>query len=257
MNHSQIIRWAQELDGYGCFGIGFGGGEPTLYKQLPELCREVVSTTNLALTLTTHGHRFTSEFASKLANYVHFIRVSMDGVGSTYERLRGKSFAEFLDKLAIIRGSFKFGINYVVNDATITDLPKAADIAFENGAVELLLLPEIDKNGRVSLDERTKERLTEWVQRNYNQYRLATSEYGVDAINAPVLPINNTDYPGYDFMHIDASRTLKLCAFSSWGISLLDEMPLIDAIEQLRNKATLFQTKIRSDCDESMVRLWK
>ena len=237
LNHSQILRWAQELDGHGCFGIGFGGGEPTLYKLLPELCREIVSTTNLALTITTHGHQFTSEYANKLAGCVHFIRVSMDGIRSTYERLRGRPFAEFLDKLAIIKEEFKFGINYVVNDDTIADLPEAADIAFENGAAELLLLPEVDEGGKLNLNEPARERFTEWVKQNYNRYRLATSEYGVEAIDAPTLPINNNDYPGYDFMHIDASKTLKLCAFSSWGIPLSGGNSLIDSIQRLRSNS--------------------
>src|SRR5688500_8295815 len=47
-----------ELDELGCLGVGFGGGEPTLWRELPRLCEIVAGSTNLALTLTTHGHRF-------------------------------------------------------------------------------------------------------------------------------------------------------------------------------------------------------
>src|SRR5689334_18091084 len=54
--YDSIVNWAKELDSQGCFGVGFGGGEPTLYPQFVDLCREIHDCTELAVTFTTHGH---------------------------------------------------------------------------------------------------------------------------------------------------------------------------------------------------------
>src|SRR3989339_417715 len=45
----QIKFWLRELDQNGCLGVGFGGGEPTLHPDFPELCRYAVEETNLAV----------------------------------------------------------------------------------------------------------------------------------------------------------------------------------------------------------------
>ena len=109
-----VVAWAIELDEGGCLGLGFGGGEPTLHSDFAELCRRVTNETQLAVSFTTHGHRITEELARQLKGAVHFVRVSMDGIGGTYERIRGRSFATLLDKLRLVHAIAPFGINYVV-----------------------------------------------------------------------------------------------------------------------------------------------
>lgn len=110
----RICAWADELDAAGSFGIGFGGGEPTLYRRLTPVCQHIAAATSLAVTLTTHGHRWTPQLVADLEGSVHFVRVSVDGVGATYERLRGRPFDQLLERLALIGGSFRFGLNCVV-----------------------------------------------------------------------------------------------------------------------------------------------
>ena len=67
------------------------------------MCKYGAQKTGLAISLTTHAHRLTEKLATVLAGNVHFIRVSMDGVGATYERLRGRSFDSLRRKLKIVR----------------------------------------------------------------------------------------------------------------------------------------------------------
>ena len=43
---SKLVRWLIELDANGCLGVGFGGGEPTLYPELCELSSFVEQKTN-------------------------------------------------------------------------------------------------------------------------------------------------------------------------------------------------------------------
>jgi MoaA/NifB/PqqE/SkfB family radical SAM enzyme len=230
-----VKSWARRLDQLGSFGIGFGGGEPTLFPGFSSLCRDIHESTGLALTMTTHGHRFTSELVDQLSGNVEFIRLSMDGIGSTYERMRGRSFDHFSQKMAMVRATARFGINYVVNQDTLHDLPKAAEFAFKNGAEELLLLPEIGTEGNVTLSQKSLAELSAFVRENYRRCRLATSAHGGDCINAPMLlrsdPINET----FDFMHIDALATLRPSAFSSVGIALTDGDDVMESIYRLRN----------------------
>lgn len=77
----RLIAWLAELDESGTIGVGFGGGEPTLHPRFVELCAHTARHTRLAVTFTTHAHRLTERLLTGLTGNVHFIRVSMDGVG--------------------------------------------------------------------------------------------------------------------------------------------------------------------------------
>lgn len=248
----QVLSWVKALDAHGCFGVGFGGGEPTLFPGFASLCQEVRATTDLAISFTTHGHRFSEDLVANLRGHVDFIRVSMDGLGETYERLRGRPFDIFKQKLDLVRETSRFGINYVVNADTIDDLPAAANFAFDNGAFEFLILPETGDGGRLTIDGVPLERLRAWVARAPRKVRLATSEHATEAIGAPVLPTSGDD-DSYEFMHIDAFGRLKLTAFSEEGLPLTDENDLMSGIEQLR-----MQSHARAGgCHEGMDGIWQ
>jgi MoaA/NifB/PqqE/SkfB family radical SAM enzyme len=123
----RVVSWAHELDRGGCLGIGFGGGEPTLYPRFSTLCKRITEETELAVSFTTHGHHLTKELAAELSGNVHFMRVSMDGVRDTYTSIRGRPFAELLEKLDVAKTIAPFGINYVVNSDTVACLDEAAE----------------------------------------------------------------------------------------------------------------------------------
>lgn len=84
LTFGRLTSWLADLDANGCIGVGFGGGEPTLYPRLTELCSYAARKTNLAVTMTTHAHRLSDQLLNELAGNLHFVRVSMDGVGPTY-----------------------------------------------------------------------------------------------------------------------------------------------------------------------------
>jgi MoaA/NifB/PqqE/SkfB family radical SAM enzyme len=88
---TDVLRWARELDAAGSLGLGFGGGEPTAHPELARLCKAIAEQTSLAVSVTTHGHRFDAALADQLRGAVHFIRISVDGLGATYEEIRGPS----------------------------------------------------------------------------------------------------------------------------------------------------------------------
>ena len=107
-----LLPWIDEMNSHGCLGIGFGGGEPTLCADLPRLCEYIQRNTHMAATFTTHGHHLDDSLASALSGNVHFLRLSMDGVGSTYEALRQRPFSRLLNAIKTAARLAPFGINF-------------------------------------------------------------------------------------------------------------------------------------------------
>lgn len=213
-----IRRWLAELDQHGCIGVGFGGGEPTLSKDLSSLCRFVTTSTGMAATVTTHGHRFDDRLAEQLKGYVHFVRLSMDGVGPTYERLRGRSFASFLERASLIRAVSEFGINFVVNRETVADLNAAVALASELGASEFLLLPEQPTETTTGIDPHTSALMSDWVRDYSDPVRLSVSEAG--ATGLPTCRPLERECGLRAYAHIDANGMLKRSSFDSKGASI-------------------------------------
>lgn len=177
----QTLSWVEELDDAGALGVGFGGGEPLAHPKFAWLCRQTSERTGLAVSFTTHAHRITQQLAAELAGSVHFIRASMDGTGSTYEQLRGRSFNSFREKLKLIATIAPFGINVVVNDLTVTELDEMAEFATAVGASELLLLPEQPVGDRPGITSETSRRLAAWATTAMLPYCLAISRAGTPA----------------------------------------------------------------------------
>ncbi|WP_199748509.1 hypothetical protein [Candidimonas sp. SYP-B2681] len=96
--------------------------------------------TQLAVTFTTHGHRLTPQLVERLKGSIHFARISVDGVGRTYEEQRGKQFASLLRGMESIATLSPVGINVVINERTVTELDAMSELAQKVGASELLLL---------------------------------------------------------------------------------------------------------------------
>lgn len=213
-----LYRWLDELDIHGCLGVGFGGGEPTLSPHLPSLCRYVTCSTSMAATFTTHGHRFDDRLAAELTGQVHFIRVSMDGMGSTYERLRGRTFRAFLRQIPKIRSVAPFGINFVVNKITFPDLDQAIPLAVELGAVEVLLLPEQPVRGSTGIDAATSEKLQNWVASYEGPIRLTVSEAGAACL--PTCDPLAKERGVRAYAHIDASGKLKRSSYDQVGVPI-------------------------------------
>jgi MoaA/NifB/PqqE/SkfB family radical SAM enzyme len=231
LNLERVITWLSELDAHGCLGVGFGGGEPTLYAHLVDLCRYGAQETQLAITFTTHAHHLDDTLVQSLAGSVHFLRVSMDGVGATYERLRRRSFATLKVHMTALRKVAPFGINYVVNDLTMKDLSAAADLASELGAAELLLLPEQPVHGKGGIDEGTAHELREWVALYEGRVPLTISESGMEGM--PTCDPFPLETGLRAFAHIDASGILKTSSYATSGVAIRDDGTL-RAIKALR-----------------------
>jgi sulfatase maturation enzyme AslB (radical SAM superfamily) len=231
IDYESVASWLGELDSEGCLGVGFGGGEPTLYPRFPELCRYTCERTSLAVSVTTHAHRLTPNLLLALEGNVHFIRISMDGVGRTYEDLRGRSFSVLRERIKSVKRISFFGINYVVNARTIGDVDRAAQLAVEWGAREFLLLPEQPVHGAGGIDKITKERLRDWVAKHAASPPLTISEAGADG-----MPLC-TPVPGESglraFAHVDATGVLKRSSFAQNGVEI-GKGGIMESLDELK-----------------------
>jgi MoaA/NifB/PqqE/SkfB family radical SAM enzyme len=229
----KIAGWLDELDANGCLGVGFGGGEPTLYRHFTEICRYAAKNTGLAVTFTTHGHRLNDSLAAGLVGVVHFIRVSMDGVGTTYEALRGCSFAAFKSQIATIRALAPFGINFVVNRYTLPDLNAAIDVAAEVGATEFLLLPEQQVRGAGGIDEATMGALQEWVLAYRGLIPLAINITA--AANMPTSSVTPDETGLSSYAHIDSAGILKPSSYAQHG-AIIGPGGVMEALDLLQTQ---------------------
>ena len=226
-----LTTWLVELDRNGSLGVGFGGGEPMLFPHFADVCRFATLNTQLAITFTTHGHHVDEHLARDLAGNVHFIRVSMDGVGPTYERVRGRSFSDFLDRLRTIRGISKFGINFVVTAQTFPDLDAAVAIAADGGASEFLLLPERPTSTSLGIDQSTAAALRSWVLGYRGPLPLLISEAAAEGISY-CTPVPDEDALDA-YAHIDAAGVLKPTSFQVEGVRIGSD-GVIAALARLR-----------------------
>jgi MoaA/NifB/PqqE/SkfB family radical SAM enzyme len=229
----RIVPWLAELDANGTIGIGFGGGEPTLYRRFADLCAYATQNTKLAVTFTTHGHHLDDMLLTALKGNVHFIRVSMDGIDATYERLRGRSFKALKERLSVIREILPFGINYVVNSDTLPDMEAAAAFAERVGASEFLLLPEQPVNGHGGIAAAVAEVLRTWVGHYSGQMRLAVSETGAEGM--PTCNPFQNEIGLRAYAHIDAKGVLKHSSYGSEGVAIGAE-GVMSALAQLHRQ---------------------
>ena len=228
-----VVGWARELDGGGCLGIGFGGGEPTAHPQFAEICALTAAETGLAVTVTTHGHRFSDALIEQVRGCLHFVRVSVDAVGADYERIRGRSFGALREQLAHIATVAPFGLNMVVSDERLAQLEPVAAFAAEVGASELLLLPQQAARATSALSGAGARQLAMWIAAYRGPVRLAISRLGVP----DGLPLADP-YESEDLLaahaHIDASGHLRSDAYSTVAVPIAGSIAI--ALEDLRAK---------------------
>lgn len=228
----QVLGWLKELDSEGCLGIGFGGGEPTLHPDFVDICKRAAGETQLAVTFTTHGHRLTPQLVERLKGSIHFARISVDGVGRTYEEQRGKQFASLLRGMESIATLSPFGINVVVNERTVAELDAISELAQKVGASELLLLPQQATTVVASIDEVVGRALQDWVSNYRGKVRLAVSEAG--AAGLPTCDPLPDERGLQSYAHIDASGMLRASSYSPAGAKIGDA-GVLSALKRLRN----------------------
>lgn len=213
-----VKGWLHELDANGTLGVGFGGGEPTLYPQFLELCNYATANTRLAISFTTHGHHLNDMLLMRLKGNIHFVRVSVDGLNATYERLRRRPFSIIKQRIIALRGVVPFGINYVINDDTLPDLENMIDFASDMGASEFLLLPEYEVGAGSGARARTLDALRAILRRYNGSLPLRISELSSEGM--PVCDPFNSETGLLSYAHVDAEGILKRTSYENFGLKI-------------------------------------
>jgi len=227
LNAEFVFDVCKQFSVLGTLEVAFGGGEPTLYPGLGELCRRIWTETDLGISLTTHGHHLTRALLDELVAHVSIIRVSIDAPEPIYSQLRGRSLADLLPKLSQAAERLPLGVNTVVNRTTLPLLDDLAKIVRDLGAVDWLLLPET-KSGAFTHTESEWEALDRWISGHCEQMPLRIAAEAVDFLTGPFPLAHEPD----DYAHIRADRTLCRCSYAGDGI-LLTGQPMKDALRAL------------------------
>lgn len=230
LSFDTAARWLDELDEHGTLGVGFGGGEPTLHPDFVKLCHYAVHETRLSVSFTTNGYHVDTELAECLRGSVHFIRVSMDGVGETHESIRRRSFAELLERLRYVRSISRFGVNVLVNDRTLPELHEVARVSADAGACELLLLPQMPVRNVLAASVGTLQGLRRWVDGYRGPLKLCINESSAEGFPTCDPLVQERDVRAY--AHIDAMGVLKASSYSDTGVQLSDG-GVLQALDQL------------------------
>lgn len=235
LHYDAVTSWLAELDASGTLGVGFGGGEPTLYPRFVELCQHAAHTTKLSVTFTTHGHHIDETMVDGLRGSVHFIRVSMDGIGHTYESIRRRSFHDLLNSMKLIRDIANFGVNFLVNEHTLPDLDEAVAIAADLGSCEMLLLPQLKTHRCSRINDDTLQGLRRWVKAYQGSLKLCISEGNVEGF--PTCDPFEAERGLRAYAHIDAAGVLKSNSYHATGVPIRTE-GVLSALDQLAHNLT-------------------
>lgn len=225
-----VTLWLSELDANGTLGVGFGGGEPTLYRRFAELCQHTARETKLSVTFTTHGHHIDPAMADDLRGSVHFIRVSMDGIGDTYESIRRRPFRDLQEHLKLVRSISRFGINIVVNERTMPELDDAAGVAADSGACELLLLPQVPVRSVPAITTPAMQELRRWIDGYSGPLKLCINEAHADGIPTCDPLVEERGLRAY--AHINAAGVLKPSSYHATGVAV-GGGGVLEALDQL------------------------
>ena len=235
LRSDDVIRWCKELDKLGTLEVAFGGGEPMLYRDLPQVCRTLWSETNLGISITTHGQQLTDALVNSLQGAVSIIRVSIDGPEPYYSSIRGHRLQSLIERLDRVGGRIPLGINTVINPDTLPHLDETAALVRGVGAVDWLLLPEV-RSGEFILSNSEWRLLDKWIAERRFDIELRVATEAAKYLTCPLL----LDDPPESYAHISADGHLRRCSYSTGGIRL-EGMSMTTALRGLKQHDQQYQ----------------
>lgn len=232
LNRDYVYDLCLAMDSLGVLEVAFGGGEPTLYPHLTELCKKIWNSTNLGISITTNGHHLTKGLINDLVSNISTIRLSIDAMDPLYSEIRGRSLSDLTEKIRYLRNEIPFGINIVINNRTIGYLDDIMDYAKNYGAESLLLLPEVQKGGSFVLDKNCWVELENWINKNWTEFPLEITSCACNYLNCPYL-FEIEEELELSYWHIDAEGKIRESSYYEGGTPIRDGKSLINFFMKL------------------------
>lgn len=132
---------------------GFSGGEPTLYKPLPEVIR-TASELGYVVTVTTNGTTLTPKLVKQIGDDVNLIAVSLDGVPESHNIVRRSptAFQRMDARISLLRDAgIPFGFIFTLTQYNLNELPWVVEYALKQRA-GLLQIHPLEPAGRAATE---------------------------------------------------------------------------------------------------------
>ncbi len=189
---AEAKAFVEDLAAFGVPVLLFSGGEPLLRKDLFEVA-ELATSKGIRAVLSTNGTLITENAAKQLKTAVFsYVGVSLDGIGETNNKFRGKENA-FEAAVAGIRNCLKTGVKpglrFTVTKYNYKDLPEIFDF-IEAEKIPRACFYHLAYVGRGT--SMAKDDLTNEQTREFMDYILAkTEEFHQKKVNTEILTVDN------------------------------------------------------------------
>ncbi len=230
-NPNYVYNLCLAMDSLGVLEVAFGGGEPTLYPHLSELCKKVWNSTNLGISITTNGHHLTKSIINDLAGNISIIRLSIDAMEPLYSEIRGRSISDLVEKIQCLQDKIPFGINTVINERTIEYLNDVLKFARDYGAESLLLLPEVHR-GSFILNKDCWLELENWINQSWQKFPLEITASAREYLDCPFLFDDDEDLE-LSYWHIGAEGKIRESSYYEGGTPIHGGNSLINFFMKL------------------------
>ncbi len=148
------LRVVDDLKEAGCRHLIFSGGEPLLRADIFGLA-ERAKGHGMLISLSSNGTVITDAVAGRMAETgFDYVGVSLDGIGSTHDRFRGKegAFEESLEGLLRCnRRGLKTGLRFTITTENVSELPFLFRLAEEQG-FQKIYISHLVSSGRGRLN---------------------------------------------------------------------------------------------------------
>ena len=195
--------FVKDLADFGVKVLLFSGGEPLLRQDLFEVAR-LASDQGLRPVLSTNGTLITETVALQLKKAgFSYVGISLDGIGETNNKFRGKEEAFELAVKGIrncLKAEVKTGLRFTVTNYNFKDLPEIFQL-IENEGIPRVCLYHLAYVGRGTTI--TKDDLTHKQTREFMDYVLSKAEnFREKELNTEILTVDNHADAAYLYLKL-------------------------------------------------------
>jgi len=201
-----------QLFDLGILHISFGGGEPTLQKNLIKILRYTNKHTSCSF--VSNGTFINEELCKKLKGLVSYVGISLDGLEKSHNKMRNANiFNKVINSIKLLQ-KHKIPVRIVTTPTKLNfrDIPRLGSFIFDELKVRywkiMRYMPEGDKGLEIALNDEEEKWLYSQLVKLAKKYGEATDHYF--KLNCPA---------GKFIFSIFANGDVSPCGFAPFLIS--------------------------------------